>query len=74
MGRLLALVAASWPLRFSLSEEFIAINDNLAVVALFLAVMDIALVFLCVGFARKAKKQTLYTDPLPEVFDKKAIS
>ena len=59
---------------FSLSEEFIAINDNLAVVALLLAVMDIVLVFLCVGFARKAKKQTLYTDPLPEVFDKKAIS
>ena len=40
---------------FSLSEEFIAINDNLVIIALLLAVLDIVLVFLLIGFARKAK-------------------
>ena len=55
---------------FSLSEEFIAINDNLAIVALLLAVLDIVLVFFLIGFARKAKKQALYTEPLPEAINK----
>ena len=54
---------------FSLSEEFVAINDNLVIVALLLAVLDIVLVFICIGFARKAKKQLLYTEPLPEAID-----
>jgi RsiW-degrading membrane proteinase PrsW (M82 family) len=55
---------------FSLSQEFIAINDNLVIVALLLAVLDIVLVLLLIGFARKAKKQALYTKPLPEAIDK----
>ena len=55
---------------FSLSEEFIAINDNLAIVALLLAVLDIVLVFILIGFARNAKKQALYTEPLPEAINK----
>nr|MBQ4172654.1 hypothetical protein [Ruminococcus sp.] len=57
---------------FSLSQEFIAINDNLMIVALLLAVMDIVLVFLLVGFARKAKKQPLYIEPLPETIGKES--
>ena len=55
---------------FSLSEEFIAINDNLMIVALLLAVLDIVLVLLCIGFVRKAKKQLICTDPLPEAINK----
>ena len=55
---------------FSLSQEFIAINDNLMIVALLLAVMDIVLVLLLIGFARKAKKQPLYIEPLPETIGK----
>ncbi len=55
---------------FSLSEEFLAINDDLAFVALLLAVLDIVLVFLLIRFVRKAKKQALYTEPLPEAIDK----
>ncbi len=51
---------------FSLSQEFIALNDNLAIVALLLAVLDIVLVLLLIRFARKAKTQALYIDPLPE--------
>ncbi len=58
---------------FSLSEEFIAINDNLVVVALLLAVLDVVLVLLLIGFARRAKKQALYTEPLPEAIDKSII-
>jgi RsiW-degrading membrane proteinase PrsW (M82 family) len=57
---------------FSLSQEFIAINDNLMIVALLLAVMDIVLVLLLVGFARKAKKQPLYIEPLPETIGKES--
>ena len=51
---------------FSLSQEFIALNDNLAIVALLLAVLDIVLVLLLIRFARKAKTQALHIDPLPE--------
>ena len=50
---------------FSLCEEFAAVNDNLVVVPLLLAVMDVVLVLLLIRFARKAKKQALYTEPLP---------
>ena len=49
---------------FSLSEEFVGINDNLVFVALLLAVMDIVLVIMLVRFVRKAKKQKMYTKPL----------
>ena len=42
---------------FSLSEAFIAINDNLAAVALSLAVLDIVLVILLVRFVRKRRNQ-----------------
>ena len=50
---------------FSLSEPFIAINDNLAIVAILLALLDIVLVLLLVRFVKKAKKQAAYTEPLP---------
>ena len=49
---------------FSLGDEFIAVNDNLVVVPLLLAVLDIVLVILLVRFVRKAKKQEIYTEPL----------
>ncbi|HCK88331.1 MAG TPA: hypothetical protein DHW39_05940 [Erysipelotrichaceae bacterium] len=51
---------------FSLSEEFIAVNDNLVFIPLLLAFMDIILVIILVVFAKKARKQTVYTEPLPE--------
>ncbi len=41
---------------FSLSEEFLAINDNLAIVAVFLALADIFLVIKLIVFVNKAKK------------------
>ncbi len=50
---------------FSLSEPFIALNDNLAIVAILLALLDIVLVLLLVRFVKKAKKQAAYTEPLP---------
>ena len=50
---------------FSLSESFLAMNDNLAIVPLVLAILDILLVLLLVRFAIKARKQALYTEPLP---------
>ena len=49
---------------FSLSDEFIALNDNLVFVPILLAVLDIVLVILLVRFVRKAKKQEIYTEPL----------
>ena len=60
----------SWVLHglydFGLSEEFLALNDNLAIVALLLAVLEIVLVLLLVRFVRKTGKQTIYTEPLQE--------
>ena len=50
---------------FSLSEAFTALNDNLVVVPLALAVLDIVLVILLVRFIRKAKDQRVYAEPLP---------
>lgn len=50
---------------FSLTDSFIALNDNLMAVALVLAVLDIVLVIWLVRFVRKAKKQETYTEPLP---------
>jgi len=52
---------------FSLSEPFIAINENLMAVALLLAVMDIVLVILLIRFVRKRKGLEEYTDPLPVI-------
>ena len=51
---------------FSLSEEFIQLNDNLVAVALLLAVMDIVLVLLLIRFAKRVRTQALYNEPLPE--------
>ena len=50
---------------FSLSEAFTAINENLVIIPLALAVMDIVLVILLIRFVLKAKNQEKYTDPLP---------
>lgn len=42
---------------FSLSEELIAINDNLVFIPLLLAVLDIVLVILLIVFIKKTKKR-----------------
>ena len=52
---------------FSLSEPFIAINENLMAAALVLAVMDIVLVILLIRFVRKRKGLEEYTEPLPVI-------
>lgn len=49
---------------FSLSEEFIALNENLVFVAILLALLDIVLVIMLAVFCRRAKKKELYTAPL----------
>ena len=49
---------------FSLSEEFVAINDNLVIVALLLALLDIVLVFRLIRFVKKAARNETYTQPL----------
>ncbi len=49
---------------FSLSDAFAAVNDNLVIIPLVLAILDIVLVFVLVRFARKAKTQEIYTEPL----------
>ena len=49
---------------FSLSEELHAINDNLVIIPLLLAVMDIVLVIIQIVFTVKAKKRKEYTEPL----------
>ena len=52
--------ALSWFLHglydFSLSEEFIALHEDLAMVAVGLAILDIVLVILLIAYVRKAKK------------------
>lgn len=53
---------------FSLKEELVAVNDNLVVIPLALAVLDIVLVILLVRFVRKVKEKELYTEPLPVIF------
>lgn len=42
---------------FSLSEEFQALNDNLAIIPLALAVLEVVLVFLLIRFVRKRKAE-----------------
>lgn len=49
---------------FSLSEELVAINDNLVIIPLLLAVMDIVLVIIQIVFTVKARRQKVYTEPL----------
>ena len=49
---------------FSLSEEFIAVNDNLVIIPFVLAIMDIVLVILLIRFVKKRKTQETYTEPL----------
>ena len=50
---------------FSLSEEFLGINDNLAIVPLVLALAEIVLVILLIRFIRKTRNNPEYTEPLP---------
>ena len=50
---------------FSLSEEFVAVNDNLMAISLVLAILDIVLVIMLVKFVKKVKGQETYTEPLP---------
>ncbi|MBQ9063227.1 MAG: PrsW family intramembrane metalloprotease [Eubacterium sp.] len=52
---------------FSLKEELVAVNDNLVVIPLALAVIDIVFVILLVRFVRKVKEKELYTEPLPAI-------
>lgn len=49
---------------FSLSPEFLAINDNLAIIPLSLALLDIVLVIMLIVFVNKAKKREIYTEAL----------
>ncbi len=49
---------------FSLSSEFVALNEFVMLISLLLAVLDIVLVILLIVFARKARKQEKYTQPL----------
>ncbi len=49
---------------FSLSPELLAINDNLAVIPLSLALLDIILVIMLIVFVNKAKKREIYTEAL----------
>ena len=49
---------------FSLTEEFVAINENLMFVALLLAVLDIVLVIMLAVFVRKARRRKAYIKPL----------
>ena len=46
---------------FSLSDEFTAINDNLFVVTLILALADIVLAVILIVFTRKARNREKYT-------------
>lgn len=49
---------------FGLAPEFVAINELLTVVALALAVLELALVIWLIVFAVKARKEKKYTEPL----------
>ena len=49
---------------FSLSEEFVAVNENLMIVGLALAVLDILLVINLIVFVQRAKKREQCTQPL----------
>ena len=49
---------------FSLSEEFIALNEKLVIVAVALVAIDIVLEVIMIVFFAKARKNELYTEPL----------
>jgi len=49
---------------FSLSEEFVALNENLMIVAVALTAINIALEVVMIVFFAKARKNELYTEPL----------
>ncbi len=51
---------------FSLSEEFVAINENLVFVGVLLALLDIVLVIMLIVFVRKAKKHALSQAAVPQ--------
>ena len=51
---------------FSLSEEFLALNENLAIIAVSLAFLDLVLVIVLVVFFAKARRKALYMQPLCE--------
>ncbi|MBQ4505984.1 MAG: PrsW family intramembrane metalloprotease [Firmicutes bacterium] len=51
---------------FSLSEEFLAISENLVFIPLLLAALDIAFVIALIRFVKKAKKDEIYTESLFE--------
>ncbi len=49
---------------FSLSPEFIAINDDFAIIAVSLALFDIILLILMIRFFIRSKKKAFYNEPL----------
>ena len=49
---------------FSLTEELLAVNDNLAVIAVSLALMDIVLLILTIRFFRRSRRIERYNEPL----------
>ncbi|MBR0521712.1 MAG: PrsW family intramembrane metalloprotease [Firmicutes bacterium] len=49
---------------FSLTEELLAVNDNLAVIAVSLALMDIVLLVLTIRFFRRSRRIERYNEPL----------
>ena len=49
---------------FSLSKEFDALNDNLVVVPVTIAFLDLVLAVVLVVFFARARKRELYTEPL----------
>ena len=60
---------------FSLSKEFAALNENLAVaIALILSALDLALIIALIVFVVKAKKNEKYTQPLFEAKNKENAS
>ena len=51
---------------FSLSTEFLEINENLVFVPFILVAIDVILVFMLIAFVRKSKKKEDYTETLIE--------
>ena len=49
---------------FGLSDELLAVNDDLAIVAVSLALLDLVLLFLMIRFFRRAPKREKYNQPL----------
>ena len=55
---------------FSLSEELLEINDNLAAIGITLAVFDIVLLVLMIRFFLRARKRACYNEALRSLFTK----